>query len=59
MGPDLRVRRIFYVDIWRSAAAGVLVLAVFLAYAAFTLPARRPASADLPSSAVIYATDCR
>ena len=51
-----RVRRIFYA-ILAAGAAGVLVLAGFIAYAALTLPRSPVAAADLPSSAVIYATD--
>jgi penicillin-binding protein 1A len=38
-------------------AAGFLALAGFLVHAAFTLPLSPAASADLPSSTVIYATD--
>ena len=56
MGPDLgRFRRIFYAAL-AVGAAGVLVLAGFLAYAALTLPVSPATAADLPPSAVIYAT---
>ena len=56
MGPDLgRFRRIFYAAL-AVGAAGVLVLAAFLAYAALTLPVSPATAADLPPSAVVYAT---
>ena len=51
-----RLRRIFHAML-ATCAAGVLAIAGFLAYAAFTLPLSPAASADLPSSAVVYATD--
>src|SRR4051812_27738500 len=51
-----RVRRLFYA-ILTAGAAGVLVFAGFLAYAAFTLPMSPAAATDLPSSAVTYAAD--
>src|SRR4051794_20105742 len=51
-----RIRRIFYAAL-AIGAAGILVLAGFIAYAAFTLPRSPAAASDLPSSAVIYATD--
>ncbi len=52
----VRVRRGFYA-ILAVGAAGLLILAGFIIYAAVTLPRSPVASADLPSSAVIYATD--
>ena len=52
----VRVRRVFHA-ILAVGAAGLLILAGFILYAAFTLPRTPVASADLPSSAVIYATD--
>jgi penicillin-binding protein 1A len=51
-----RLRCMFYTMLTVGAAI-VLVLAGFLTYAAFTLPSSPAASADLTSSAVIYATD--
>ena len=51
-----RVRRVLYA-ILAVGAVGILVLSGFLAYAAFTLPLSPAASAELPSSAVIYTTD--
>ncbi|MGE0258180.1 MAG: transglycosylase domain-containing protein [Alphaproteobacteria bacterium] len=51
----VRVRR-FFRAILAVGAAGLLILAGFILYAAFTLPRAPVASAELPSS-VIYATD--
>src|SRR6185312_9962621 len=51
-----RVRRATYA-VLAVGAAGVLILAGLIAYAAFTLPRAPVATADLPSSAVVYATD--
>ena len=42
---------------WRLEPSESWSLSGFLAYAAFTLPLSPAASAELPSSAVIYATD--
>src|SRR3954451_18299112 len=49
-------RRLFYA-ILAAVAAGVAIFIGFLAYAAFTLPNSPAAAADLPPSAVVYATD--
>jgi 1A family penicillin-binding protein len=51
-----RVRRVQYA-ILAIGAAGCLILAGFIAYAALTLPRSPVAAAELPSSAVVYATD--
>ena len=51
-----RVRRIFQAML-AVGAAGLLLLIGFLAYAAFTLPMSPAVSADLPSSAIVYAAD--
>ena len=56
MGANLgRFRRIVHA-VLAVAAAGLAVIAGFLAYAALTLPVSPATAADLPSSAVIYAT---
>ncbi len=52
----VRVRRGFHA-VLAVGAAGLLILAGFIIYAAVTLPHSPVASADLPSSVVIYATD--
>jgi 1A family penicillin-binding protein len=51
-----RLRRFAY-GILAVGLAGFLVLAGFLAYCGFTLPLSPAAAADVPASAVVYATD--